>query len=727
MPEPRNRPQRVAKELAQARISAQAQPQLPQPNQSSFVQPARKIDLTKPSKKEETDAASLKKDAGDVPQLQSGIVNQLVDQPDKNRDNQLRIANHMNDKQTKPAKHHQTGAPNNKTGSVEAQPNFVPGHGADAKDGEAEDAPEQCPIPKKISVGGSPFYVPEKKLGKGGFGQVWLGRRMYHKKPSKDEGAGANLVAIKFEHKLSKGCVGGSPYEWQVYGQLGDVYGIPKLHYKGLQDDFYVMVMDLLGPSLWDIWSQQGQQMSEPYVACVAMEAINILQSLHNKGYVHGDVKPENFLVGPEGTSRERRLFLVDLGLAVRYRERVAHIKYEQRPDDFRGTVRYASVHAHLGRTASRRDDLESLVYTLIFLHRGRLPWQGYMGTNKSYWVGRKKANCSAELLCRGCDIAFQEFADCVLNLRFEDVPNYARYISFFEHLVVTVERQSLILVDNALKIASQVGQKRGRGNEVESSDPELQSIKRVRTGTPCRQWVTVYNRHTSMKQRYHYNVATARLLQHIQKGWEDGLFISSVASSQRLWAIVMDAGTDFSQQIYKVHYDAFLPKEWIMEKWEDGYYITSLAGSDDSSCLVVMSRGSQYTQQSYKVSDSFPYEWIKKKWREGFYVTTMATMVNQWAVVMSKCPGIIDQVVEIDFHYPSEGIHKRWESGYRITVAASTHEQCAFVLSAFKHEKVTDGTQETLRTSTFPTAHIKGKWDSNLFLVAIAYGKTVS
>jgi hypothetical protein len=82
-----------------------------------------------------------------------------------------------------------------------------------------------------------------------------------------------------------------------------------------------------------------------------------------------------------------------------------------------------------------------------------------------------------------------------------------------------------------------------------------------------------------------------------------------------------------------------------LQEKWEEGYYITAMAGSMSSASLVVMSKGTPYTQQSYKVSDSFPFKWINKKWKEGFYVTSMATSHTRWAVVMSRNAGFVDQV----------------------------------------------------------------------------------
>ena len=94
---------------------------------------------------------------------------------------------------------------------------------------------------------------------------------------------------------------------------------------------------------------------------------------------------------------------------------------------------------------------------------------------------------------------------------------------------------------------------------------------------------------------------------------------------------------------------DYFLPKEWIMEQWEEGFYITAMAGSNHSSSLVVMSKGTPYTQQSYKVSDSFPFKWISKKWKEGFHVTSMATSKTRWAIVMSRNAGFVHQCVELE------------------------------------------------------------------------------
>ena len=91
--------------------------------------------------------------------------------------------------------------------------------------------------------------------------------------------------------------------------------------------------------------------------------------------------------------------------------------------------------------------------------------------------------------------------------------------------------------------------------NMVDAAESSLAEEKavprgRIRLGLPATQWMTVYNAHRPMKQRYHYNVANNRVQQHVEKGNDDGLYISSVACCQDLWALIMDAGTGFTQQV---------------------------------------------------------------------------------------------------------------------------------------------------------------------------------
>ncbi|XP_048532120.1 casein kinase 1-like protein HD16 isoform X2 [Triticum urartu] len=571
------------------------------------------------------------------------------------------------------------------------------------------------PVPERVEVGNSPIYITGKKLS----GKVYVGRRLGM--PSGGyKGRNAIEVALKFVHRRSREGSCDPPYEWQVYQALNGCYGIPSVHYKGCQGDYYILVMDLLGPSLWNAWHSPGQEMSVLKVACIAIDAISILEKIHSKGFIHGDVKPENFLLGQPGSAQEKKLFLINFGLASNWKWKRGsssmHVQYDQRLDIFRGTIRYASVHAHLGRTGSRRDDLESLAYSLIFLLRGSLPWQGCQGDNKSFLVCKKKMETSPEVLCSFCPAPFKHFLELVTTMKFDEEPKYEKLVSLFDDLIIGP-------VSRPIRIAGglEVGHKRGR--IVVNLEEDEQPMEKVRLGSPATQWISIYSARRNMTQRCHYNIADSRLHQHIQKGYEDGVFISCIASLKNVWTVIMDTGTGFSSQVFNLSRN-FLQKDWIREQSEKNFYITAIAGATNGSSLVVMSKGTPYTQQSYKVSESFPYKWINKKWKEGFHVTCMGTAGNRWGVVTSRNTDYSYQAVELDFVYPSEGIHQRYGAGYRITSCAATPDQTAFIMSIAKESK-TKPVDETFLTSDFPSKATKEQWAKGLYITSICHGRT--
>ena len=150
--------------------------------------------------------------------------------------------------------------------------------------------------------------------------------------------------------------------------------GIPSVHWFGVEGDYNCMVMDLLGPSLEDLFSFCKRKFSLKTVLMLGDQMVQRLEYMHNNHFIHRDMKPDNFLVGVG--KKQQLLYMIDYGLAKRYREPKTgdHIPYRDNKS-LTGTARYASVNTHLGIEQSRRDDLESIAYILIYFLKGSLPW----------------------------------------------------------------------------------------------------------------------------------------------------------------------------------------------------------------------------------------------------------------------------------------------------------------------------------------------------------------
>ena len=252
-----------------------------------------------------------------------------------------------------------------------------------------------------------------KKLGQGSFGSIYS---------AEYEG---KYYAIKLEEKNAG--IGILEHESNIMSLLrGPALPIVKAY--GYSRVHNILVMELMGKSLEDIFEEfPPKKFSVRCVCNIGYQMVELLEYIHNKHIIHRDIKPDNFVVGLN--EKRKFIFLLDFGLSKKYRssKTLKHypiIKFK----NLTGTARYASINALNGLTQSRRDDLESVGYVLMYFLRGRLPWQGIpVRTKEERYrkIMNKKIETSAEELCRGFPQQFTDYVNYTRKLNYEQDPDY--------------------------------------------------------------------------------------------------------------------------------------------------------------------------------------------------------------------------------------------------------------------------------------------------------------
>lgn len=220
------------------------------------------------------------------------------------------------------------------------------------------------------------------------------------------------MSQVRAESKLLKS---------RLKGKCDCYVDFPEVLWNGPHEGCETQVLQLLGPCLLDLFYECNQVFSDKTICQLALHLLSALQSLHSKGYLHRDIKPDNICIGDCS-----ELYLIDFGLARKYRRKGKHLPCDVEKQ-FQGNCYWASSNVLRGVTASRRDDLESLLYVLLYFNTGSLPWYSptdHSSCSLSTILERRSALSITQICVNAIPVLIAAFAH-VKTLDFAEEPKY--------------------------------------------------------------------------------------------------------------------------------------------------------------------------------------------------------------------------------------------------------------------------------------------------------------
>ena len=265
----------------------------------------------------------------------------------------------------------------------------------------------------------------DQKLGGGAFGKIYTCINNKTKE----------INACKIENNTEKPQLSN---EFRIFNILKNIPGFPKCIKFSNSQKGYLLIMEHLGPNLETIMTRlPNKKYSMKTTLMIILQCLDRLKDIHEKGIIHRDIKPDNFVIGYKG--KEKLIYLIDFGLSKIINNNEKKNILQKKEKIIMGTMRYISMNAHLGNEQTKKDDLESLAYIVVYFIKGELPWQNVKADSKKEKykkVYQIKKQTVPNDLCEFLPEDIKTFINCILSLNIKQKPDYQKLKNILENLM---------------------------------------------------------------------------------------------------------------------------------------------------------------------------------------------------------------------------------------------------------------------------------------------------